>query len=327
MVFQEEISALMILKLALQLLLGTFFSAIISFLAYRFKLLTSDGAAAAFLLGAIIFGTGGVGFAIPLLFFFFSSSLLSRYKQSEKVRYRDLIEKPSENSRAGVPVLRENSAQNHVGGAPCPALDTNLAGVRLRRTSPALTEPRDKNQVLANGIIAGILAFIHFVFPSPSIYYAYLACLATVNADTWGTEIGILSKSQPISLRSLKKVSPGSSGGISFLGTLSSLFGAFLLVLTGFLPGISPFPLKTEILLIIGIAGFSGSLIDSVLGAFLQAQYQCLICNKMTERKTHCNFDTKQVSGISWLNNDWVNFLSLISGVILFLVFKEVSGN
>jgi len=282
MVFQEEIPAFMILTLALQLILGTVLSALVSIFAYRFKLLTSDGASAAFLLGAIIFGTGGIGFVLPLLFFFFSSSFLSRYKSRTKSKYRDIFEK---------------------SGA------------------------RDKNQVLANGIIAGILCFVHFVFPSPSVYYAYLACLATVNADTWGTEIGILSKSQPISLRGFKKVLPGSSGGISFLGSTSSLLGAFLLVLSGFLPGISPVPFKLELFLIIVMAGFLGSFIDSLLGAFLQAQYLCPICNKMTERKTHCNFDTNRVSGISWLNNDWVNFLSSISGIFLFFLLLKAIVN
>jgi len=282
MVFQEEIPAFMILTLALQLILGTVLSALVSIFAYRFKVLTSDGASAAFLLGAIIFGTGGIGFVLPPLFFFFSSSFLSRYKSRTKSKYRDIFEK---------------------SGA------------------------RDKNQVLANGIIAGILCFVHFVFPSPSVYYAYLACLATVNADTWGTEIGILSKSQPISLRGFKKVLPGSSGGISFLGSTSSLLGAFLLVLSGFLPGISPVPFKLELFLIIVMAGFLGSFIDSLLGAFLQAQYLCPICNKMTERKTHCNFDTNRVSGISWLNNDWVNFLSSISGIFLFFLLLKAIVN
>jgi uncharacterized membrane protein len=117
MVFQEEIPAFMILKLALQLILGTVFSALVSTLAYRFKLLTSDGASAAFLLGAIIFGTGGIGFALPLLFFFFSSSFLSRYKSGQKIKYKDAFER--------------------IGA-------------------------RDKNQVLANGVLAGALSFIYF---------------------------------------------------------------------------------------------------------------------------------------------------------------------
>ena len=312
----------MILRLALQLILGTVFSALVSTLAYRFKLLTSDGASASFLLGAIIFGTGGIGFALPLLFFFLSSSLLSRYRQSEKIKYRDIFERVEDSGRAGVPDLRETITPDFVGGAPSPA----LVHAPFLEGGFKKTGARDKNQVLANGIFAGILSFIYFLFPAPSVYFAYLACLATVNADTWGTEIGILSKSQPISLRGFKRVSPGSSGGISLLGTVSSLFGSFFLVLIGFLPGISPVPFKLEFFLIIGIAGFSGSFIDSLLGAFLQAQYLCPICNKSTERKTHCNFDTKWVSGISWLNNDWVNFFSSISGIILFFLLQKVWG-
>ena len=313
----------MILKLALQLILGTVFSALISILAYRFKLLTSDGASASFLLGAIIFGTGGIGFALPLLFFFFSSSLLSRYRQSEKIKFKDIFERVEDSGRAGVPDLRETITPDFVGGAPSPAPDTTT----FTKQAFEQTGARDKNQVLANGVLAGALSFIYFIFPSPSIYSAYLACLATVNADTWGTEIGILSKSQPISLRGFKRVSRGSSGGVTFLGTVSSFFGSFLLVLIGFLPGVSPIPFKLELFFIIVIAGFSGSFIDSLLGAFLQAQYLCPICNKSTERKTHCNFDTNRVSGISFLNNDWVNFFSSISGILLFFLLQKFLGN
>ncbi|MFH0930376.1 MAG: DUF92 domain-containing protein, partial [Candidatus Zixiibacteriota bacterium] len=218
-----------------------------------------------------------VSFAIPLLFFFFSSSLLSKYKQGKKAEYKNIFEK---------------------------------------------TGARDKNQVLANGSLAGILSFIYFLFPSSSIYSAYLSSLATVTADTWGTEIGILSTSAPLSLKRFKRVLPGSSGGISFLGTLSSFCGSFFLASSGFIPGISPFPFKLELFSLIVIAGFLGSFIDSLLGAFLQAQYLCPICNKITEKKTHCGLETKKVSGVSWLNNDWVNFFSSISGVGLFFILQ-----
>lgn len=267
----------MILKLLLQLISGTALSGLVSILAYRFKLLTLDGALSAFLLGSIIFGTGGVSFATPLLFFFFSSSLLSKYKQGKKAEYKNIFEK---------------------------------------------TGARDKNQVLANGSLAGILSFIYFLFPSSSIYSAYLSSLATVTADTWGTEIGILSGTSPISLKSFKKVSPGSSGGVSFLGILSSFCGSFFLASSGFIPGVSPFVLRWDAFLIIILAGFSGALIDSLLGAYLQAQYLCPVCNKITEKKSHCNLETKKISGIFWLNNDWVNFFSSFSGVCLFFILQ-----
>jgi uncharacterized protein (TIGR00297 family) len=272
----------MILRLLLQLISGTALSGLVSVSAYRFKLLTLDGAISAFLLGSIIFGTGGVSFAIPLLFFFFSSSLLSKYRKEEKVKYKTIFEK---------------------------------------------TGARDKNQVLANGSLAGILSFIYFLFPSPFIYSAYLSSLATVTADTWGTEIGILSLSVPLSLKSFKRVSPGSSGGMSFLGTSSSFLGSLFLVSVGYLPGISPVPFRLELFFIIVIAGFSGSIIDSLLGAFLQVQYLCPVCHKITEKKAHCGLDAKRVSGISWLNNDWVNFLSSISGIFLFFFLRKICGN
>jgi len=267
----------MILRLVLQLISGTALSGLVSILAYRFKFLTLDGALSAFLLGSIIFGTGGVSFAIPLLFFFFSSSLLSKYKQGKKAEYKTIFEK---------------------------------------------TGARDKNQVLANGSLAGVLALVYFIFPSSSVYYAYLVTLAAATADTWGTEIGILSPSAPLSLKSFKRVSPGSSGGMSFLGTLSSFCGSFFLASSGFIPGVPPFPLKWDTFIIIILAGFSGSLIDSLLGAYLQAQYLCPVCNKITEKKSHCNLETKKISGISWLNNDWVNFFSSISGVCLFFILQ-----
>jgi len=268
----------MIFKLLIQLIFGTALSGLISILAHRFKILTLDGALSAFILGSLIFGMGGISFALPLLFFFFSSSLLSRYKYGVKVKYKDFFEK---------------------SGA------------------------RDKYQVLANGSIPGILSFIYFLFPTSSIYFAYLASLATVNADTWGTEIGILSPVKPMSLKSFKQVSPGISGGVSFLGTLSSFFGSFFLVLSGFLPEVSPFTLELKVFLLIVLAGFLGSIIDSLLGAYLQAQYLCPVCNKITERRTHCDLETKRVSGILWLNNEWVNFFSSISGVNLFFLLKK----
>jgi len=271
----------MILRLLLQLISGTALSGLVSILAYRFKFLTLDGALSAFLLGSIIFGTGGVSFATPLLFFFFSSSLLSKYKQGKKAEYKNIFEK---------------------------------------------TGARDKNQVLANGSIAGVFSFIYFLIPTSSIYSAYLASLATVTADTWGTEIGILSPSAPLSLKKFKRVSPGSSGGISFLGTISSFCGSFFLVSSGFIPGVSPFPLRLNTFLIIILAGFSGSLIDSLLGAHLQVQYLCPVCNKATENKSHCNLETKKISGIFWLNNEWVNFFSSISGIILFFILKKFVG-
>jgi len=67
----------------------------------------------------------------------------------------------------------------------------------------------------------------------------------------------------------------------------------------------------------VAIAGISGSMVDSLLGATIQAQYQCPECQKITERKMHCQQQiTRQISGKAWMNNDWVNMLCSVSGVL-----------
>lgn len=61
----------------LQLGLGIILAALMAFLASSLRFLSRSGALAAFLLGAIVFGLGGLRWAIVLLVFFLSSSGLS----------------------------------------------------------------------------------------------------------------------------------------------------------------------------------------------------------------------------------------------------------
>ncbi len=55
-----------------------FLSLALFFLAYRFKSLSTSGSVGAYLMGAIIFGTGGLKWVIPLVIFFVFSSLISK---------------------------------------------------------------------------------------------------------------------------------------------------------------------------------------------------------------------------------------------------------
>jgi uncharacterized protein (TIGR00297 family) len=67
-----------------QLLLGAFLSLLASWLGWRFGWLSPGGAGAAFLMGLIVFGLGGFLWAVVLLVFFFTSSLLSILFKSRK---------------------------------------------------------------------------------------------------------------------------------------------------------------------------------------------------------------------------------------------------
>ena len=72
-----------------------------------------------------------------------------------------------------------------------------------------------------------------------------------------------------------------------------------------------------EIFIIIIIAGVGGALVDSLLGATIQAQYKCPNCNKITEKLVHCeNHHTVLIKGIRWINNDFVNFICTASGAL-----------
>ena len=68
----------------MQLLLGFILAMIISYLAYRARSLNNSGALAATIVGTIVFGLGGLQWAILLLTFFITSSGLSRAFKKRK---------------------------------------------------------------------------------------------------------------------------------------------------------------------------------------------------------------------------------------------------
>ena len=73
-------------------------------------------------------------------------------------------------------------------------------------------------------------AALHFFFPNELWpWLGFAAALAAVNADTWGTELGVLNPHPPRMITDLRKVvEKGTSGGISLIGTLAALAGSGL---------------------------------------------------------------------------------------------------
>lgn len=80
----------------LQLGLGFSLSLIISLLAWRLRTLTSSGGIAALFVGGMIFGLGGLNWAVLLLAFFISSSALSRTARTYKQTVSDKFSKGSQ---------------------------------------------------------------------------------------------------------------------------------------------------------------------------------------------------------------------------------------
>jgi uncharacterized protein (TIGR00297 family) len=183
---------------------------------------------------------------------------------------------------------------------------------------------RDAGQVLANGGIAVLLCAGNYFAPHHMWWAAFIGVMATVNADTWATEIGGLSKSQPISILTWKKVPTGTSGGISLAGTLATMAGGAFIGVCAWLLSFGQEELHVRFgwFLLTGlVAGTIGSLTDSVIGAKWQWMQRCVVCGKDVEAKTHCSTPTSRLRGESWMNNDAVNVLASLAGgfVAMFL--------
>lgn len=266
----------------------------IAYLAYRNQTLNRSGFLSASILGTIVFGLGGVGWALVLLTFFISSSGLSIFFKAKKTIGGQYFAKGSQRD-AGQVVAN--------GG---------LAGV-LALAYFTLSRFIPESNCL------GVL------------WLGFAASLAGANADTWATELGLFNPRPPVLITSFKQVAKGTSGAVSLVGSLAAFCGsglvaglAVLVERAGWVPG-SGLSSGRQLLLIT-LAGFIGALIDSYLGATLQSIYYCPRCDKETERHPFhvCGMKTKHLRGLLWMNNDWVNAACTLSAGLVGMILGGV---
>ena len=162
-------------------------------------------------------------------------------------------------------------------------------------------------------------------------YVAFFACCA---GDTWASELGILSKSLPrLITKPWKKVPPGTNGGVSLVGLLASAAGGTVMGLVHgiFVPsGIAtllPFFMSSSItysqftreVLVLTFVGFmgglGGSLLDSLLGATIQATYYDQETRRIAKKAGPA---TIRVGGLGFLSNEMVNVVSTALSELLF---------
>ncbi|KAL8934969.1 MAG: hypothetical protein Q9211_004951 [Gyalolechia sp. 1 TL-2023] len=176
--------------------------------------------------------------------------------------------------------------------------------------------PRTHIQVLANSLVASVLILLHYrqllardksgdasrgcwPYGEDLLVVGIVSNYAAVAADTFSSELGILSKRRPRLLTSwnFRQVPPGTNGGITLWGTMAGFLGASTIALTSVLllpfchvgptsragklfgdhqPGLeggSAWGLRERVawVLAVTIWGGMGSLVDSALGGWLQA--------------------------------------------------------
>jgi uncharacterized protein (TIGR00297 family) len=176
---------------------------------------------------------------------------------------------------------------------------------------------RDAGQVLGNGLIPAVFAVtMRFSPDAPWPWLGLAGSIAAVNADTWATELGVLSPRAPrLITRLQQRVEPGTSGGVSVEGTLAAVLGATLI---GALAVLLVPARDAGLFLPICVGGFAGALRDSYLGATVQSLYMCSAEKVETEQHPmhRCGSPTVHTRGWSWLNNDLVNFACALFGAV-----------
>lgn len=137
-------------------------------------------------------------------------------------------------------------------------------------------------------------------------FVAFFACCA---GDTYASELGILSKSPPRMVTKLWKVAqPGTNGGVSALGAVASAGGGITMGLCHAAFLLPPSLREAAALVYVGLlAGVGGSLLDSLLGATVQASYYDEERKRIVRKPTAT---TRHVSGLPILSNEMVNFVS-----------------
>lgn len=267
------------------LIIGFAIALSISLVARRTRNLSRGGAIAATLLGTVVFGLGGLPWAVLLMVFFITSSGLSRFSRKLKEKFNEKYSKGSERDAGQV------------------LANGGIAGifVLLHAFFPAIP-------LFWLGFAGALAAANADTWATELGVFSRLEPVMITNGKT--VERGTSGGISPLGTL------------IAFGGALLvSLFAAiFWTPVTGQPDSALFFVLR---LLGVGLAGLLGSLADSLLGATVQAIYTCPTCKKETERHPlhTCGTQTSQIRGLPWLDNDWVNTsCTLVGGLAGLLV-------
>ena len=267
----------------MQLFVGFLLALIIAFLAFRAHSLSRNGAYAAALVGTIIFGLGGWQWAVLLLTFFITSSILTHAFARRKAVLHEKFEKGGQRDKSQV--LANGAIASLFAGLhfffpqvdwPWMLFAASLAAVTADTWATELgvlnpTPPRmiTNGRLVENGTSGAISA--------------------------WGTLSAL--------------------AGAALIAVLAAALAPSAIHL--------PVPAFILVLAITPLAGLLGALFDSLLGATVQAIYRCPQCEKETERHPihTCGTMTIQIRGWKWFNNDMVNLACAGMGAMIGFLF------
>jgi len=194
-----------------------------------------------------------------------------------------------------------------------------LSGSLLGRLNQKKGERRNWKQVICNGGVPAIAVIIitlrHDLREEMTLLF--LGALATATADTWATEIGTRFGKKFYNIFTFRPTHRGPSGAVSLIGIGASIIGALVIAAislisfneTDTLCGL----VLVKVIPVITIAGTCGALLDSIIGATIQAKYK-LPDGSITEVKSEA---AVLHSGISFIGNNVTNLIATLWGGVI----------
>ncbi|CAM9913702.1 unnamed protein product [Ectocarpus sp. 12 AP-2014] len=269
------------------------------------KSLNRSGAMAAFFVGLVSLGLS-LRLGLTLILFYKSSSILTKVGFERKAKLTDDYKEGGQRGAAQV-------------------LSCSLFATILAVYHTAVTGAGDSLVDFEPDPLAGALL---------CAYLGFYACCA---GDTWSSELGVLSKTPPrLITKPWKTVPPGTNGGMSLMGTVASaaagvvmgagfLFFGWVFRLSPPSPAGHSRPSSSSssqlpLVLLGGVSGLVGSILDSLMGAVLQASYFDTKRKVIVEKPSASAIaggGLKRISGRDILTNEQVNLVSAVVTSVL----------
>jgi uncharacterized protein (TIGR00297 family) len=175
-------------------------------------------------------------------------------------------------------------------------ITTRLGYSRKQRLGTAeKSEGRTASQVFANLGVGTVASVLFAIRGEAILLLACAAALAEAAADTVSSEYGQAHSDRARLITTWEVVAAGTDGGITLAGTTAGAVAAFVVSLV--CAGVRLIPWSWVVLA--GLVGFFGMLLDSVLGAWLERR--------------------------GLVNNDAVNFVSTLVAASAALLFGRFS--
>ncbi|KAJ2822876.1 hypothetical protein GGI24_003821 [Coemansia furcata] len=279
-------------------------TAALCLISLRRQSLSGSGAIAAAFVGLSTASNDNILFTVVLLVFFVSSSYWTKYQARAKAKLDQGYAKASRRS------WKQVLCNGGMGAVISIVYQYNFDG---RRPEEMSLEERKLMTLLIWG------------------YIGFYSCCA---ADTWASELGTLSSDWPVLITTLKQVPPGTNGGISKLGLLASFAGGALIGLAAdvtlwmqyfgaYRSGTLP---KIPYNMLGSVFGTLGSLIDSLLGATMQASYAVdkRIASDISVDELKKIKGVVMVAGRDILSNNMVNVVASVSTMAIAIALQTV---